>query len=88
MCCVFLLGCIRITVFTINNIFDMILVTNIYSKYHYYNFLSRPHRPHYPLCPRFRLPRTLLVSRKRGHWGQIGDGRDKYCFYKLTLFLN
>ena len=36
----FLLGCIRITVFTINNIFDMILVTNIYPKYHYYNFLS------------------------------------------------
>ena len=39
VCCVFVLGCILITVFTINNIFDMILVTNIYSKYHYYNFL-------------------------------------------------
>ena len=42
----FLLGCVWITVFTIiNNIFDMILVTNIYSKYHYYNCLSscRPH---------------------------------------------
>ena len=44
--------------------------------------------PHCPLCPRFRLARILLVSRKRGHWGRSGDGRDKYCFYKLTLFLN
>ena len=59
--------------FTINNIFDMILVTNIYSK------CPRPHRPHCPLCPRFRLARILLVSRKRGDWGL-------YCFYKLTLF--
>ena len=40
MCCVFVLGRIWITVFTINNIFDRILVTNIYSKYHYYSFLS------------------------------------------------
>ena len=45
----FLLGCIRISVFTINNIFDMILVTNIYSKYHYYNFLSSS--PPSPLSP-------------------------------------
>ena len=29
VCCVFLFGCIWITVFTINNIFGMILVTNI-----------------------------------------------------------
>ena len=49
VCCVFLLGCIWITVFTINNIFDMILVTNIYSKYHYYNFLSSS--PPSPLSP-------------------------------------
>ena len=68
MCCVFVLGCIWITVFTINNIFDRILVTNIYSKYHYYSFLSSS--PPSPLSPMsaFRLARILLVSRKRGHW--------------------
>ena len=56
MCCVFLLGCIWITVFTINNIFDMILVTNIYSKYHYYNFLSSfPTVPYVPYVHVFDL---------------------------------
>ena len=49
MCCVFVLGRIWITVFTINNIFDRILVTNIYSKYHYYSFLSSS--PPSPLSP-------------------------------------
>ena len=31
-----------------------------------------PHRPHCPLCPRFQLACILLVSQKRGHWGQWG----------------
>ena len=35
--------------FTINNLFGMILVTNIYTKYHYYNFLSSS--PPSPLSP-------------------------------------
>ena len=65
VCCVFVLGCIWITVFTINNIFATQDFSNKYVIPSTITtiFCSRPPGPHCPLCYVFDLHAFYWLSK-------------------------